>query len=59
MNNENKWYMQGGEKEKQEKPVPRQDPVPERRKDYTEDRPLRESEELPDLIEPEQDWDKE
>jgi len=59
MSDKDKLYMQGGDREKPEQPQPRPDPSPDRRKDYTEDRPLREAEDLPDLIEPEKDWDKE
>ena len=59
MNDKNKWYMQNGGGEKIDRPEPKPDPSPDRRKDYTEDRPLREAEDLPDLIEPEKDWDKE
>lgn len=53
--------MHGGDGEKKDREPPRPPPPPsrERKRDHEQERPLRESTDIPDLIEPEEGWDRE
>ena len=52
-----KGYVMQGNGDKPEKDPQPQPSNPERQDEYTKDAPLKEDKDLPDLIEPEKDWD--